>query len=427
MDARTAFEKTLSLFSTPYVAASIIILGVPLLVFWILVVTSGGVALQSVLFAYPGNTFMDFYNVIYIASTDPYHNGGIYPPLAYCAYYVIGLIALPELETPIYINNFDIKLTQTGEMCLFMFFAIAVFMIYKGSQKVLGCKDREKDLLFLILLLSPTMLFTIERANINLITVGLMLCFVACYRSEDKYCRYMAVIFLALATCTKVYVAVYGLLLCKKDRLHELFIFIVLTITLNTVPFLFIGGDPVTYINNLLHWASISDESWISPTSPGLADMLYVLDENTNMAIDSAYIAKILKYLILCLTPILVFFSGNGFDWKNMALLSIMMILIGGNLGGYYQIYLIPAFLMFLNENRTPTVFGLIYLCLFIFMFICLPNYLFNYEYYYLTSKLAILGTASMYILLMGDRLIGAINTMKKLLFKNRGADSEAL
>ena len=401
MDSKTLVKNYVAHFSSPFLAVFITVLLIGAACVWISAILTGGEALESLLFVLDNNTFMDFYNVIYIAHSDPYANVGIYPPLTYCVYYLIGMIVLPHVDTPIEINNYDIKLTQTGEMCLFMFFFVCMFLFYKAVQKMTDCKSLEKDLLFLAIVLSPTMLFTIERGNINLLTLVFIMLYLHWFNSENKYLRYVAVSCLALALCTKIYAAVFAVFLLRSDKTKELIIFLALAIVLNTIPFLFIGGDPITYIKNLLQWASTSETGGVSPTSPSISDFLYIFGVKYHVSIDYVLISKYIKYLVIVLVPITVILTRVKNDWKTIALVTLMMIWIGGFFGGYYQIYMIPALLIFITTCKEPTKLDIIYLVCFIFMFLALPNSLFEYEWFYLTSDLVSIGTLTMFILLM--------------------------
>ncbi len=365
-------------------------------------VLTGGAALHSVLFFYRDNTFMDFYNVIIISHSDPYQNGGIYPPLTYSLYYLIGEIVLPNVSPPIEINNVEIRLTQEGQMCLFVFFLLAFFLFYKAVGFLFEKSRIENEILATLFVFTTSMLFAIERANTLLFTLDFVIIFLASLKTDNKSFRNIGLISLALAASIKIYAAVFLVLLCKNERLKQLKWCIILCIIFNTVPFLFTGGSPLMYIQNLLDWG-VSTDVVISPNGASILEVLYVLESDIGIDLNLDLFTSMIKLFVVIAT-ILFIIKDNELHWETIAVLTIMMIMIGGVIGSYYQLFMIPAFILFLNQSKVVNLRNIVFFTCFMMMFIPLPNNYFATDYFYVTTLLSIISTVIMFLGLIAEK-----------------------
>ena len=383
----------------------ILVSSICILTFLIITIFTGGQALSSLLFIDPQNTFMDFYNVIFIAHMDPYSNGGIYPPLTYAIFYLIGNYTLPYLPTPIYVNNYDIKDIQTAELSLALFLIVSFYVLYVGISHLYEGSKHSKEIIIVCLLLSPSILFAIERANTAILTMAFIMLFLVTYKSKNSKNKILSIIFLTLAVCTKVYAIIFILLpIIEKESKNYWCVLILSLLITNTIPFLVVGGDPILYISNLIGWSSSGGSGNIFPTGATLDQLYDIIVDN------AAYLAFVTKIILLAIIAIITIFNKIKNCWEDIALISIIMILVGGSFAGYYQLFLIPAFILFLNEEKTFSKRNLVILACFIAMFIPLPNNYFDIGPFALTTWFSIASTLLLFLLILSDKVKMIIN-----------------
>ena len=178
--------------------------------------------LNAVLFRDSSDSFMDFYRPItFAAAADPYvyvEAGAIYPPVCYVLFRIVGSAFGSGANLS---DAFALRESQTGQFLLVLFLlfnvlplAYLLYRRYRGSEV-------EKLLFVGITLTSGPYLYLLERGNILLLTFWLTFFFVLLYRSQTVWIRELALLALALAAATKLYPAVFGLLLVMDKRYKE--------------------------------------------------------------------------------------------------------------------------------------------------------------------------------------------------------------
>ena len=109
-------------------------------------------------------------------------------------------------------------------------------------------------------LFSFPMIYLIERGNIIVLVLPLLLYFVNEYDSDVKYKRHLAYICLAISVAIKIYPVFFGLLLLKKKKnFKNILLCIFYGAVFFFVPFIFVGGFSQlgVLIHNILYTSSM--------------------------------------------------------------------------------------------------------------------------------------------------------------------------
>ena len=174
-------------------------------------VLSNGVTVSNLLFN-KDDVFMDFFNSVVDCSGDAYGESGvIYPPLVVLFYKFCSMFF--NIDS---MKASEVRETSLG-MIIFVCFTIVSYILFaKLIYKYKNGSFANKSLFAFFTLFSFPMIYLIERGNIIVLVLPLLLYFVNEYDSDVKYKRHLAYICLAISVAIKIYPVFFGLLLLKK-------------------------------------------------------------------------------------------------------------------------------------------------------------------------------------------------------------------
>ena len=211
--------------TTVYICATIVALLCTLLSFFL----SKDALVSSFFFWDTVDTGMDFFNSLAEASTkDPYvQYDTLYPPLANLLFYGMSLLVDPILKNVWGINHqtviemrntwSDLRTHQTPLMLYVLFFLVTLIgLLYLIEYLARG--TGKAKLFAVSCCFSYGALYGLERGNIILLVLFLTLFYLEFFESENPALREAALIALALAAGIKLYPAIFGLLLLKKEK-----------------------------------------------------------------------------------------------------------------------------------------------------------------------------------------------------------------
>lgn len=208
-----------------------------------------------VVFRQGADSFAD--TIKLLASTwrrDPYINGdhGVYPPIAYLLVYPLKFLYGGSKDLPDYEDLMDdgnIPCCTLG-LSILLAFVLILATIHRKEQppcKLLG--------LALVLMCSSVVIFSVERANLILISAIGAAVFLNNYNSQNKRKKLLAAGALAIAATFKFYPAILGIVWLNRRDLKFLMLSGSLSFILGTVPLLFFQHSPFenicALINNL--------------------------------------------------------------------------------------------------------------------------------------------------------------------------------
>lgn len=331
-------------------------------------VLSNGVTVSNLLFN-KDDVFMDFFNSVVDCSGDAYGESGvIYPPLVVLFYKFCSM----------FFNIGSMKASEVREtslgMIIFVCFTIVSYILFaKLIYKYKNGSFANKSLFAFFTLFSFPMIYLIERGNIIVLVLPLLLYFVNEYDSDVKYKRHLAYICLAISVAIKIYPVFFGLLLLKKKKnFKNILLCIFYGAVFFFVPFIFVGGFSQlgVLIHNILYTSSMfGSKGFGFKVSISNTFSLFGHVFNHIRLFETA--GNVFLIITVLAGLFLILFNKWNEDWKIYAVISLIIILVPGFSYIYSVAYMIIPLLFFLNKKEIKWI-DYIYSLLFIAQFIFL-------------------------------------------------------
>ncbi|MGN0515771.1 glycosyltransferase 87 family protein [Eubacterium sp.] len=294
-------------------------------------------------FAFHINSTADLQNI--------YHHSmhTCFPPFIYLFYRLLYLIIPKGYEGVEYYNFLYAIYTAA----LFALFAIAVKEVLKTK------KSYAVNIAIVFIVLSNSFVYgIIEQANIVLICSILMLFAVAWKDSENKLKRELALIFIAICAAIKVYPAIFGLIYVIEKKYKQAFRLVIYGVLFFFVPFIFTGGIDgiVTFFKNQM----AVHTGWGANSVVSLYSFLVYLDFSRKFALvaDAVLLVVLIAFSFICKEK-----------WKRYYLLISVMLLCPLWSGRYTICMILVPFLVFIIEEKSVTLYSIIYTVLFSLLF----------------------------------------------------------
>lgn len=331
-------------------------------------VLSNGVTVSNLLFN-KDDVFMDFFNSVVDCSGDAYGESGvIYPPLVVLFYKFCSMFF--NIDS---MKASEVRETSLG-MIIFVCFTIVSYILFaKLIYKYKNGSLANKSLFAFFTLFSFPMIYLIERGNIIVLVLPLLLYFVNEYDSDVKYKRHLAYICLAISVAIKIYPVFFGLLLLKKKKnFKNILLCIFYGAVFFFVPFIFVGGFSQlgVLIHNILYTSSMfGSKGFGFKVSISNTFSLFGHVFNHVRLFETAGTMFLIITVLAGL--FLILFNKWNEDWKIYAVISLIIILVPGFSYIYSVAYMIIPLLFFLNKKEIKWI-DYIYSLLFIAQFIFL-------------------------------------------------------
>ena len=315
------------------------------------------------------DVFMDFFNSVVDCSGDAYGESGvIYPPLVVLFYKFCSMFF--NIDS---MKASEVRETSLG-MIIFVCFTIVSYILFaKLIYKYKNGSFANKSLFAFFTLFSFPMIYLIERGNIIVLVLPLLLYFVNEYDSDVKYKRHLAYICLAISVAIKIYPVFFGLLLLKKKKnFKNILLCIFYGAVFFFVPFIFVGGFSQlgVLIHNILYTSSMfGSKGFGFKVSISNTFSLFGHVFNHVRLFETAGTMFLIITVLAGL--FLILFNKWNEDWKIYAVISLIIILVPGFSYIYSVAYMIIPLLFFLNKKEIKWI-DYIYSLLFIAQFIFL-------------------------------------------------------
>lgn len=331
-------------------------------------VLSNGVTVSNLLFN-KDDVFMDFFNSVVDCSGDAYGESGvIYPPLVVLFYKFCSMFF--NIDS---MKASEVRETSLG-MIIFVCFTIVSYILFaKLIYKYKNGSFANKSLFAFFTLFSFPMIYLIERGNIIVLVLPLLLYYVNEYDSDVKYKRHLAYICLAISVAIKIYPVFFGLLLLKKKKnFKNILLCIFYGAVFFFVPFIFVGGFSQlgVLIHNILYTSSMfGSKGFGFKVSISNTFSLFGHVFNHVRLFETA--GTVFLIITVLAGLFLILFNKWNEDWKIYAVISLIIILVPGFSYIYSVAYMIIPLLFFLNKKEIKWI-DYIYSLLFIAQFIFL-------------------------------------------------------
>ena len=210
------------------------------------------------------DTGMDFFNSIVCTYKDvPYTKySTLYPPLANLFFSVL-CKCVPEDQASNWLNydiyyetrwtSDDLRVRQITFLMYIFFVIITVILFLYLIEKILKKSGNHEKIVAVSLLFGYGNLYAIERGNIIIIVVPLVLLFWFFKDSKNKIIRELALISLAIASGLKLYPAVFGLVLLVDKQYYKAIRVVIYGLCSFFIPFYaFEGTEAIPLFFNIL-------------------------------------------------------------------------------------------------------------------------------------------------------------------------------
>lgn len=348
-------------------------------------VLTQGEAIRSMLLPDKTDMFMDFFNSIQYG-LEPYGNKVIYPPLINLFYALCG--SMIPLEDVILSHAVYIRDLQMAWMVLYGVTMLTLLGIGVVIWNFLGGEKKSIRISFLIVIfLSLPFVFAIERGNSLLQTLLFLLIFLYWYKVEDKKRRYISYVSLGVAAGIKIAPVIFGLLILRRRKWREAGMAVAIVAVIFYIPFLFVDGNLGTMLSNIQYTTALAQGSRVNDMGAiqMIGNGVYVNLWNSLDTVGRIWnanlwnVSKSLSVLIMLLSVGVVLFAHKVKEWKLVAVLSLVLIMLPGFSGIYCLCYMILPMVMFFQENHeNNTRINYIYIILFLCMFVPVVNFRFQ-------------------------------------------------
>lgn len=313
--------------------------------------------------------FSDFFRQIVYASDleNIYFNTGDapFPPLAYCFYHL--LWKWNPIEVPIELSSWlELSRYQFNLLLFLVIKVIEILLLYIIIRKVLSeYKEMGANIFAVLIILSaPFFEGAIERGNIALLTLILLL-FALFYRDSDNaFQKEMALFLIAIAAGLKAYPAIFGLLYIKEKRWKEAGRLIIYGVIFCILPFVFTGGIAgfFQYIKTLTRFSGTFPARWTSVRCFFTAACQYLGISETGGVVGVWFEKAVWIGLVVML-------FAEKKEWKKILFLSGIMAVGVPNSYRYTSIYMLLPLIFLLRdiaktESKTSKI-NYIYIVLF--------------------------------------------------------------
>lgn len=335
----------------------------------------------------------DFLNVVgYSAYGDPYNCTAYtgrsekgYPPLCY----VLTRPFAEFVDIDAYYQD-NCFLQMYHEPLLLIMYSIVttliLVMLYVLIKDYIKGNSLVKHTTSAVFLLSAPVLFTLERGNLILLAAVSVMIFVFYYDNENRVKREIALISIGLAFGLKLSPALFGCLLLFRKQYFEAVRAAIYGLLFFFVPFLFLKGG---FSNISLMLENIKMLSAYYGNESGCT--LWNCFHSILPLPVADFCGGSFRYIFV------LWLGGSAFfckrKWERAAILALMILFVPFPSHYYGLLYLIPAVVLFLNEERYRKADWIVMLC-FLNMFVLL-----NYQEIPLLSELNISYSSSLMLL----------------------------
>ena len=379
---------------------------------------SQGSKLVNLLFYDKYDYQMDFFNVLHIASDRHLYftQQGSYPPLAYLFFYLLQHL-IPAAT--VHAGGMSIRASQAGMMVYSLFVTITSIIVFLQLYELKAGARAERMLFAGLFFLSLPFLFEVDRGNVIVVALILLLCFFLFKDSKSKALREIALICLAASAAFKIYPAVFGFLLLKEKRYFAAVRVCIYGLLLFFLPFLYYGGIPAAaaMFHNLFTASSFMSTFGFG-YKVNLVNTFTFLAALLNQPASDIFlgVTQVLAFVVLGVGIFLSHFLDTA--WKRVAMLTALMLAVPPFSYQYSLIFMFVPIVLFLNERKRNTLSDYLYLILFVLMVAPLaigpPNFIHTLSTTYPLSLDDLLESFSLAVMLGLLMAEGASSALRK-------------
>lgn len=220
-----------------------------------------------------------------------------------------------------------------------------IWMVGVSISKRIRIGEFAEKALYAVLLISSPVMFSLERGNQINLAFAFTIFFFAFYDDENKILRELAYIMLALAASLKIYPAICGIILLKKENWKTILRVVVYGIGCFIIPFTYYGMDSLLkFVSFLLKFSDSSTLRY---------GYNYAI-KNICMLISSEFsvpFSEGIYNFIYCSLIVLLFiaFFALKEEWMQWLCIVMLLLWIPTVSDQYMILFMIIPFISFMN------------------------------------------------------------------------------
>ena len=235
-------KRILELRTWPYHRWFSVLVIACIVVYWFIMLLTRSANIDCYFVTDHHNTSMDYFNMLAnLNQTDPYYQQANYPAICFLFWKIMHRF-LWRAEDGEFGDGFELRNDMIAQLGYILFMAVCVVIIWETMMYLSKGTKTEKILFSSALFFSGPMIFLLERGNILIAVLALLLLYFALYDAPKLSLRVIAYICLALAAAIKIYPALFGLLVLRKKRYKETAVLVVIGIAAFILPFFVFDG-----------------------------------------------------------------------------------------------------------------------------------------------------------------------------------------
>ena len=272
-----------------------------------------------------------------------YNNIGeaCFPPLAYLIYHIIYRMTC---YGPLDGNVFEFAKLPWQTIIYIMYLVFGILLLQDAIQYSSLSRHEKKLVLLTILLSTPMFMGALERGNMILYVIPLLLYAALWKDSESKLKRECALLFIAIAAGLKIYPAILGFLYVKEKRWKEVGRLLIYGILFFFVPFLFMNGlSSIQQLADILLNMMDGDYTGRVQFFLGIISFFGITGKT----------AKLLNYCFILFLIACIFLSDTYYEQLFFA--ATFMTLVPGSAFRYTILcFLLPLVILLGSTKRKP-------------------------------------------------------------------------
>lgn len=355
----------------------IVLLSVSILTIIITLFATHGELFSGIFFTDSLDTGMDFFHSIeYTKGRAPYlFFDTLYPPLANLFYYVLYLF-VPDWQSDTWATTFEKSIAIRGTasdlrvwqptFLLFILYTVVVILLLCGLIHKMFNQCALASALAFCSVFSYGVLWAVERGNIIILCLVLVLFFVLYRNASSPILREIALFSLACAAGLKIYPALFGILLLYDKEYKQALRAIIYGILAFVLPcFVFREGiDCIPYFLNVLF-------SW---TNGGMimeglsfnkicASFMWIINSLFNTGIDLEVVSDFMEKFNIIFSGMLLLLGFRAKkEWHRLLVCSLAIILFQKQ-SLYIVAFLLVPLLQLIKEEKKISVQNFVPFC----------------------------------------------------------------
>lgn len=332
--------------------------------FLIMLVHTRGQALLDIFYRAPKDTFYDFTTSV----MDSKYWGqftSMYPPVAIAFFYIVAHL----MPGDYFAMGFkEYAVSRLGEMYILLFTMACVILMFWMMEHILEFEKKYTRMLLVLMVFSAPFLYEMQRGNILLLCVPLVMFFVKYYDSDKLWLRVLAIVAIGLAAGIKIYPIMLGFMIVKDKRWKQLGICVLLGLLAVGAVVVMMGG--ISFVTTMFERLS-NTSSFFNDRGFGhqlsLSNWVGLLNAGLGLELNEKVVSLVVYGLML------IGFIFSKKRWQQLALLTAPMIMVPSISFVYTMVFMVVPLCYFLIDDEKFSWLDWVYALMLAGCFVIIP------------------------------------------------------